>query len=137
MVATSAARDASNSQEFLSAAEEATGVEPELLSGDEEGRLSFRGATADLPEEGSRVRTEELVVDIGGGSTELVVGVPGGNVTRSGLFRWTSGVCGSRSGSSTPTRRTERSSKRRLAVADQLTSAGGRHFKCEVVAGAS
>ena len=78
MVATSAARDASNSQEFLSAAEGVTGVEPELLSGDEEGRLSFRGATADLPEDDTPSGTEELVVDIGGGSTELVVGVPGG-----------------------------------------------------------
>ena len=38
--------------EFLSAAQEVTGVEPELLSGDEEGRLSFRGATSDLPDDG-------------------------------------------------------------------------------------
>ncbi len=83
MVATSAARDASNSSEFLSAAAEVTGVTPELLSGDDEGRLSFRGATADLPvpEAGSTSAPGpaqvELVVDIGGGSTELVVGTPG------------------------------------------------------------
>jgi exopolyphosphatase / guanosine-5'-triphosphate,3'-diphosphate pyrophosphatase len=78
MAATSAARDAANASEFLSAAEDVTGVEPELLSGDEEGRLSFRGATADLPApaDGSVAGTE-LVVDIGGGSTELVVGTPG------------------------------------------------------------
>ena len=63
----------------LSAAEEVTGVKPELLSGDEEGRLSFRGATSDLPPDDVRGGSEELVVDIGGGSTELVVGVPGGS----------------------------------------------------------
>ena len=79
MVATSAARDASNSEEFLSAAKKVTGVEPELLSGAEEGRLSFRGATSDLPKENGSGDSEELVVDIGGGSTELVVGVPGGS----------------------------------------------------------
>ena len=75
LVATSAARDAVNAEEFFSAAEEATGVRPELLSGLEEGRLSFTGAMASLPaaERGSE---PVLVVDIGGGSTELVVGVP-------------------------------------------------------------
>jgi exopolyphosphatase/guanosine-5'-triphosphate,3'-diphosphate pyrophosphatase len=83
MVATSAARDAANSSEFLSAAAQVTGVTPELLSGDDEGRLSFRGATADLPasdEDGVKragPAQVELVVDIGGGSTELVVGTPG------------------------------------------------------------
>jgi exopolyphosphatase/guanosine-5'-triphosphate,3'-diphosphate pyrophosphatase len=83
MVATSAARDAANSSEFLSAAAEVTGVTPELLSGDDEGRLSFRGATADLPApdhdgtHGAGPGRVELVVDIGGGSTELVVGTPG------------------------------------------------------------
>jgi exopolyphosphatase/guanosine-5'-triphosphate,3'-diphosphate pyrophosphatase len=70
MTATSAARDASNSEEFFSAAEAIVGVRPELLSGDEEGRLSFAGATSDLdPSSGPW-----LIVDIGGGSTELVVG---------------------------------------------------------------
>lgn len=68
--ATSAARDASNRDEFFGAAQTALGVVPELLSGDEEGRLSFAGATAELdPFDGPF-----LVVDIGGGSTELVVG---------------------------------------------------------------
>ncbi len=68
--ATSAARDAVNRDEFFGAAEHALGVVPELLSGDEEGRLSFAGATADLdPRDGPF-----LVVDIGGGSTEVVVG---------------------------------------------------------------
>jgi exopolyphosphatase/guanosine-5'-triphosphate,3'-diphosphate pyrophosphatase len=75
LVATSAARDAVNAEEFFSAAREATGLRPELLSGLEEGRLSFAGATASLPADIRRSRTA-LVVDIGGGSTELVAGVP-------------------------------------------------------------
>jgi exopolyphosphatase/guanosine-5'-triphosphate,3'-diphosphate pyrophosphatase len=70
MVATSAARDASNGSVFLAAAAEATGVTPELLTGQEEGSLSMAGAVADLdPGDGPF-----LVVDIGGGSTELVAG---------------------------------------------------------------
>jgi exopolyphosphatase/guanosine-5'-triphosphate,3'-diphosphate pyrophosphatase len=70
ITATSAARDASNSEEFFDAAEEVVGVRPELISGDEEGGLSFAGATAELdPANGPF-----LVVDIGGGSTELIVG---------------------------------------------------------------
>jgi exopolyphosphatase/guanosine-5'-triphosphate,3'-diphosphate pyrophosphatase len=70
MTATSAARDADNRDEFFEAARAAVGVAPELLSGDEEGRLSFLGATAELdPADGPF-----LVVDIGGGSTELVLG---------------------------------------------------------------
>jgi exopolyphosphatase / guanosine-5'-triphosphate,3'-diphosphate pyrophosphatase len=70
MTATSAARDAANRDDFFGAAAEAVGVEPELLSGEEEGRLSFLGATAELdPAVGPF-----LVVDIGGGSTEFVFG---------------------------------------------------------------
>jgi exopolyphosphatase/guanosine-5'-triphosphate,3'-diphosphate pyrophosphatase len=70
ITATSAARDASNSAEFFDAAEEIVGVRPELISGQEEGGLSFAGATAELdPADGPF-----LVVDIGGGSTELIVG---------------------------------------------------------------
>jgi exopolyphosphatase/guanosine-5'-triphosphate,3'-diphosphate pyrophosphatase len=75
LVATSAARDASNAEEFLVAAEKVSGLVPELLSGEEEGRLSFAGATAHLPTDAPR-RQAVLVVDVGGGSTELVVGVP-------------------------------------------------------------
>jgi exopolyphosphatase/guanosine-5'-triphosphate,3'-diphosphate pyrophosphatase len=74
MTATSAARDAANRDEFFDAAEAAVGSRPELLPGPEEGRLSFAGATADLdPSLGPF-----LVVDIGGGSTEFVVGEGGG-----------------------------------------------------------
>ncbi len=70
MTATSAARDAANREEFFTAAEAIVGVAPELLSGLEEGRLSFAGATAELdPADGPF-----LVVDIGGGSTEFAVG---------------------------------------------------------------
>ncbi len=73
MTATSAARDALNRDQFFDAAEAVVGVRPELLGGDEEGRLSFAGATAELdPGTGPW-----LVVDIGGGSTELVVGPAG------------------------------------------------------------
>ena len=61
MTATSAARDAANRDEFFVAAQEAIGVRPELLDGEEEGRLSFKGATRELdPNDGPF-----LVVDIG------------------------------------------------------------------------
>ena len=74
MTATSAARDAANREQFFSAAEATVGVRPELLAGDEEARLSFAGATAELdPDEGPF-----LVVDIGGGSTEFAIGPPPG-----------------------------------------------------------
>lgn len=70
MTATSAARDADNRDVFFDRAEVAIGVRPELLTGDEEGRLSFLGATHQLdPDKGPF-----LVVDIGGGSTEFAVG---------------------------------------------------------------
>ncbi|MBW3615238.1 MAG: exopolyphosphatase [Actinobacteria bacterium] len=70
MAATSAARDAANREELFAVAEELVGVRPELLSGEEEGRLSFAGATAEL----DASEGPFLVVDIGGGSTEFVVG---------------------------------------------------------------
>ena len=68
--ATSAARDAKNSQQFFDAAELALGVRPELLSGEEEARLSFRGATHGLSTELGPF----LIIDLGGGSTEFVLG---------------------------------------------------------------
>jgi exopolyphosphatase / guanosine-5'-triphosphate,3'-diphosphate pyrophosphatase len=74
MVATSAARDAANRDEFLDAAGEVLGVRPEVISGDEEARLSFLGATRGLPADAGN-GPPFLVVDIGGGSTELVLGV--------------------------------------------------------------
>lgn len=70
MTATSAARDAHNRDDFFDPAEAIMGTRPELLSGDEEGTLSFLGATAELdPADGPF-----LVVDIGGGSTEFAFG---------------------------------------------------------------
>lgn len=70
MAATSAVRDAENGHEFLEAAGRILGVPAELLAGTEEGTLSFLGATSDLPAGSGHV----VVVDIGGGSTELIVG---------------------------------------------------------------
>ncbi len=70
MTATSAARDAANRDEFFDAAEAVVGIRPELITGDQEAALSFRGATDELdPSEGPF-----LVVDIGGGSTEFILG---------------------------------------------------------------
>lgn len=70
MVATSATRDATNRDEFFAMTKEVLGVEAEVISGDEEARLSFTGAVGDLdPDDGPF-----LVTDLGGGSTELVVG---------------------------------------------------------------
>ncbi|HEX2058906.1 MAG TPA: Ppx/GppA phosphatase family protein [Actinomycetota bacterium] len=66
---TSAVRDAHNRDEFFEGVRRLTGSEPELLSGEAEARATFLGALSDLPE-GDPV----LVVDIGGGSTELIVG---------------------------------------------------------------
>jgi exopolyphosphatase/guanosine-5'-triphosphate,3'-diphosphate pyrophosphatase len=70
--ATSAARDSSNRDDLFDPAAAALGVRPELLSGSEEARLSFLGATASLTEVGAT--PPYLVVDIGGGSTEFVLG---------------------------------------------------------------
>jgi exopolyphosphatase / guanosine-5'-triphosphate,3'-diphosphate pyrophosphatase len=68
--ATSAARDGKNRELFFDAAEAALGTRPELISGEEEAALSFRGATVGLAAE----RGPFLVLDIGGGSTEFVLG---------------------------------------------------------------
>jgi exopolyphosphatase/guanosine-5'-triphosphate,3'-diphosphate pyrophosphatase len=67
--ATSAARDSANREDFFGPATEVLGFEPELISGEEEARLSFLGATTGLEEP-----SPYLVVDIGGGSTEFIVG---------------------------------------------------------------
>ena len=68
--ATSAARDASNAHVFADGVADRLGVTPEVVSGAEEARLSFAGATRGLGD----VPGPVLVVDIGGGSTELVLG---------------------------------------------------------------
>jgi exopolyphosphatase / guanosine-5'-triphosphate,3'-diphosphate pyrophosphatase len=80
MVATSATRDAANSQEFTDRVVEVLGVPPEVISGDEEARLSFTGATAELAAAGAAEGNGPLylVTDIGGGSTEFILGGPAG-----------------------------------------------------------
>ncbi|MEW1643324.1 Ppx/GppA phosphatase family protein [Streptomyces sp. NPDC091219] len=72
-VATSASRDASNRDDFVRGVMDILGVEPEVISGDEEAALSFTGATRELTGRDDLARPY-LVVDIGGGSTEFVVG---------------------------------------------------------------
>jgi exopolyphosphatase/guanosine-5'-triphosphate,3'-diphosphate pyrophosphatase len=71
MVATSASRDARNAGDFRAMVLATLGRPPEVVSGDEEARLSFTGAVRGLPP------ARYLVVDIGGGSTEFVVGAAG------------------------------------------------------------
>ncbi|MEU1159792.1 Ppx/GppA phosphatase family protein [Streptomyces sp. NPDC005921] len=72
-VATSASRDAENRDEFVRGVLDILGVEPEVITGDQEAEFSFTGATREL---GGREDLAKpfLVVDIGGGSTEFVVG---------------------------------------------------------------
>ncbi|MFI1192105.1 exopolyphosphatase [Micromonospora sp. NPDC020750] len=77
MCATSASRDASNAGDFRAMVERTLGVAPEVVTGDEEARLSFTGAVRGLPAD---ARPPYLVVDIGGGSTEFVVGTRSGGV---------------------------------------------------------
>jgi exopolyphosphatase/guanosine-5'-triphosphate,3'-diphosphate pyrophosphatase len=70
-VLTSAVRDAVNGDQFARSVQERYGLAPHVLSGDEEARLTFLGATSERdPDDG----TPTVVIDIGGGSTELVIG---------------------------------------------------------------
>ena len=80
-VATSASRDAENSDEFARGVHEILGVTPEVVSGDEEAQLSFTGATRELA--GGPVAAPYLVFDLGGGSTEFVLGTDRVQVARS------------------------------------------------------
>lgn len=77
--ATSATRDASNRAIFIEGVKSILGVEPEVISGEEEARLSFLGATQELHDSESPF----LVVDIGGGSTEFVFGARGVEAAKS------------------------------------------------------
>jgi exopolyphosphatase / guanosine-5'-triphosphate,3'-diphosphate pyrophosphatase len=88
-VATSAMRDAANGPQFRDEIERRFGLDARTISGDEEARLTFLGATA-----GRDPGAATLVIDIGGGSTEFVVGHPGGDPefhisTRMGSVRHT------------------------------------------------
>ncbi|MFB6818923.1 exopolyphosphatase [Streptomyces sp. NPDC056347] len=72
-VATSASRDAENREDFVRGVVDILGVEPEVISGDQEAEFSFTGATRELSGQ-EHLAKPYLVVDIGGGSTEFVVG---------------------------------------------------------------
>ena len=76
VVATSAARDAANSAVFFDGVRARFGVDAEIISGAEEAALSYAGAVGALP----GLPTPALVMDIGGGSTELALGEPAANV---------------------------------------------------------
>ncbi|MFC2131693.1 Ppx/GppA phosphatase family protein [Bacteroidota bacterium] len=69
-VATSAVREAQNKDEFLKKVKNETGIDIEVISGNEEGRLIYQGIIHALPVENQKT----LVIDIGGGSTETVIG---------------------------------------------------------------
>ena len=74
-LATSAMRDADNGPEFRDYLKQRFGIDARTISGDEEARLTFLGATSDRNDD-----RESVVIDIGGGSTEYVVGRPGGDL---------------------------------------------------------
>ena len=76
-VATSASRDARNREEFFAGVHSRLGVTPDVISGDREARLSFAGALSGVQPDAEPV----LVMDIGGGSTELIVGSAAGEMT--------------------------------------------------------
>ncbi|WP_343973950.1 Ppx/GppA phosphatase family protein [Kribbella koreensis] len=82
-VATSAARDVSNRDEFFAGVSERLGVMPDIISGAEEAALSFQGATSGLA--ALEVPGPYLVADIGGGSTELVLGDADGVIASESL----------------------------------------------------
>ena len=88
-VATAAVREASNGTEVAAAISAAAGVEVEILSGEEEGRLAFIGATKSL---GHPVEGPIGVVDIGGGSTEVILGTVTEGVDKVHSWRIGSGV---------------------------------------------
>ena len=91
-VATSAMRDAENGPAFHDYLKEKYRVDARTISGDEEARLTFLGATA-----GRNDDRETVVIDIGGGSTEYVVGLGASSRASTPRRRWA--PCGSRSGS--------------------------------------
>jgi exopolyphosphatase/guanosine-5'-triphosphate,3'-diphosphate pyrophosphatase len=87
-VATAAIRNAPNREELLAAIDRAGGMSTEVLTGEEEARLSFVGATRTLlqPAEGTIA-----VIDVGGGSSEIAIGAPDGAMAWSASFRIGSG----------------------------------------------
>jgi exopolyphosphatase/guanosine-5'-triphosphate,3'-diphosphate pyrophosphatase len=87
-VATAAIRAASNRDDLVEAVESAIGAELQILSGEEEARLAFVGATRTLT---TQPEGTIAVIDVGGGSTELAIGDPSGDVDWSASFRIGSG----------------------------------------------
>ncbi|MFH8346282.1 exopolyphosphatase [Streptomyces sp. NPDC018045] len=81
-VATSASRDAENRDDFVRGVVDILGVEPEVITGDQEAEFSFTGATRELTGRSGHAKPY-LVVDIGGGSTEFVLGEGGVRAARS------------------------------------------------------
>ncbi len=88
-VATAAVREAPNGEEAARAIADASGVPVDILSDEEEGRLSFLGATKGL---GHPVEGRIGVVDVGGGSTEIIIGTTSGGVEKVRSWRVGSGV---------------------------------------------
>ena len=87
-VATSAVRDASNQAEFVARASEAVGHPVEIISGPEEARLIYLGVQARWPHPKDRI----LIIDVGGGSAEFIVGE--GGETEGRASRGRSEPCG-------------------------------------------
>lgn len=92
-VATAAIRDAANRDELVRAVEAQAGVPLRVLSGREEARLSFQGATRTLAQPATGTIA---VVDVGGGSTEIAVGSPSGVMEWSESLRVGSGLLANR-----------------------------------------
>lgn len=119
MVATSATRDASNRDEFFDMTEQTLGVRAEVITGDTEARLTFTGAVGEQdPDDGPF-----LVVDVGGGSTELVLGEWDGRKAN---------VLAAKSVDIGCVRITERTLKSDPPTADEIQAA--REFAAEVLA---
>jgi exopolyphosphatase/pppGpp-phosphohydrolase len=118
MVATSATRDARNRDASATMVRDVLGVRPEVVSGDEEAALSFDGATRGLdPRTGPF-----LVMDIGGGSTELVLG----HGSPQARCRSTSAASASPSATCSTTRRPPRRSRRAEADVDAASTGSAR-----------
>jgi exopolyphosphatase/guanosine-5'-triphosphate,3'-diphosphate pyrophosphatase len=88
-VATAAIREAKNRDKVVKEIEEASGVEVDVLSEEEEGRLAFIGATKSL---GHPVEGTVAVVDVGGGSSEVIFGTVAGGVSKVNSFKIGSGM---------------------------------------------
>lgn len=82
VTATSAVRDARNQQEFLAKVLEKTGLSVSVLTGEEEAQASFVGAITALTNINQKITSDLLVLDIGGGSTEIIYGQEDGTILK-------------------------------------------------------